>query len=132
MRKIIVFAFICLLLSGCMRQEKGVHIYNNSEADSQLAENILTEDQRLVNVATIIHQKKLVSGVTVKTFSRFHKKKIEEELQQKLEEAYPDFEVTVSADNKIVNKTKKIIQNTDQEQLDDQLNKIVSLLKEET
>ena len=132
MRKIIVFTFICLLLSGCIRQEEGVHIYNDSEADSQQAEKILAEDQRLVSATAIIHQKKLVSGMTVRTFSRFHKKKIEKELKQQLERAYPDFEVTVSADNKIVHKTTEIIQNTDKEQLDEQLKKIVSLLKEET
>lgn len=131
MRKVMFVLLISILLSGCTRLEKGIHVYNDSTADSQPAENVFIEDKRLVSVATIIHENKLVAGVTVKTFSRFHKKKIEEELKKQLEEVYPDFEVTVSADNKIVHKTAKIIQNNDKEQLDDQLKKIVSLLKEE-
>lgn len=132
MRKIIIFTFMCLLLIGCARLEEGVHIYNDSEADSEEAEKIFMEDKRLVSAGVIIHQKKLVSGVTVKTFSRFQKNKIEKELKEKLERVYPDFEVTVSADNKIVHKTAEIIQNTNKEQLEEQLEKIISLLKEET
>lgn len=132
MRKIIIFTVICLLLIGCARLEEGVHIYNDSDSNSEPAEKILTEDQRLVSAGIIMHKGKLVSGVKVKTFSRFKKKKIEKELKGKLEEAYPNLEVTVSADNKIVHKTAEIIQNTDKEQLDNQLDKIVSLLKEDT
>lgn len=132
MRKIIILLFTCLLVVGCVRLEKGVHIYHISDEDSESAERIFSEDERLVSASAIIHEGKLVSGVTVKTFSRFHKKNIEKELKEKLEEAYPDYEVTVSADNKIVHKTAKIIQNKEEQKLDEQLTKIVSLLKEET
>lgn len=115
-----------------MRLENGNHIYNDSTVESLPAEKVFEADERLVSTATIIHHNELVSGVTVKTFSRFHKEKIEDELKKKLEEVYPEFEITVSADNKIVHQTVKIIQDKDKKELDEQLKKIVSLLKEET
>lgn len=123
---------ISVVLSGCARLGEGIHIYNDSNADSAPAENVFKEDDRLVSMTVILHDQQFVSGVTVKTFSRFHKKKIEKELKEKLEKAYPDFDVTVSADNKIVHKTTEIIQNKDKAQLEEQLEKIISLLKEET
>lgn len=121
-----------LVLVGCSRLSEGVHFHNHSTTDSTQAEKIFEEDDRLVSVNAIFYEDDLVSGVSVKTFSRFHKNKIEKELKKKLEEAYPDLHITVSADNKIVHKTSKIIQHKEQEQLGEKLEKIVSLLKEET
>lgn len=132
MRRLVICIFICSVLTGCMRLENGNHIYNDSTVESLPAEKVFEADERLVSTATIIHHNELVSGVTVKTFSRFHKEKIEDELKKKLEEVYPEFEITVSADNKIVHQTVKIIQDKDKKELDEQLKKIVSLLKEET
>lgn len=132
MKRLVICIFISIVLTGCMRLENGNHIYNDSQSDHLAAEKIFATDDRLVSTATIIHDDKLLSGVTVKTFSRLHKQKIEDELTKKLEEAYPEHEITVSADNKIVHETVKIVQNKDKEQLDEQLKRIVSLLKEET
>lgn len=132
MRKIGLCLLISMMLVGCTQLEKGIHIHNDTEEDHQLAESIFAADDRLARVAVIIHEDKLVAGLAVHTFSRFHKEKIEAELKKKLEEAYPDLAVTVSADNKIVHKTAEIIQNTNKENLEEQLDKIVSLLKEET
>lgn len=132
MRRFMICIVICSALTGCMRLENGTHIYNDSTVDSAAAEKIFEADERLVSTATIIYQNELVSGVTVKTFSRFRKDKIEEELKKKLEKEYPELDITVSADNKIVHNTVKIIQDKDKTGLDKQLKEIVSLLKEET
>ncbi len=131
-RNVLLYVFILIVLSGCARLGEGVHIYNHSTADSKLAERIFEEDERLVSTNAIFHNDDLVAGMTVKTFSRFHKEKIEKELKKKLEESYPNLTVTVSADNKVVHKTSQIIQDKEEEQLDEKLKKIVSLLKEET
>lgn len=131
-RNILLSILILVVLTGCSRLGEGVHIYNQSSEDSLLAEEIFEEDPRLVSVNAILHQENLVAGVRVKTFSRFHKKKIEEELQKKLEKSYPDLTVTLSADNKVVHKTSKLIQNKEEAQLGEKVEKIISLLKEET
>lgn len=131
-RNVLLFLVIFVVLTGCARLGEGVHIYNHSEAESSPAEKVFQEDERLVSANAIFDEENLVAGVTVKTFSRFHKKKIENELTKKLEESYPDLTVTVSADNKIVHKTSSIIQNKEEEQLGKELEKLVSLLKEET
>lgn len=110
----------------------GIHIYNESPANSNKAEEIFAEDDRLVSTNAIFHENEILTGVTVKTFSRFNKEKIEKELKKKLEEAYPDYDITVSADNKIVHKTSKLIQDKDDKKIGKELKKLVSLLKEET
>lgn len=117
---------------GCNRLENGVHIYNNSTATSEQAEEIFSRDDRLVSSNAIFNDNKIISGVTVKTFSRFRKEKIEKDLKKKLKEAYPEFEIVVSADNKIVHMTSKLIQDKDDKNLGKELKAIVSLLKEET
>lgn len=125
--------FILLFtIAGCSQFEDGVHIYNDSSTESEKAEKIFENDDRLVSANVIFYDKKIVSGVTVKTFSRFHKKKIEKDLKKKLESAYPEYEITVSADNKIVHMTAKLIQNKDNNHVEKELKKIISLLKEET
>lgn len=131
-RNVLLGLFVIVILTGCARLPDGVHIYNHSTADPHLAEKIFEEDERLVSTNAIFYQEELVSAVTVKTFSRFHKEKIENELKKELEEVYPDLKVTVSADNKVVHKTTKIIQNKNEDQLGESLKKVVSLLKEET
>ncbi|WP_155767534.1 hypothetical protein [Sporosarcina ureilytica] len=96
------------------------------------AEEVFAKEDRLVSTNIIFHDEEMISGVTVKTFSRFHKEKIEKELKKKLKEAYPEFDIIVSADNKIVHKTSKLIQDKDDKNLGKELKKLVSLLKEET
>lgn len=132
LKRLVICIFILILLTGCMPLKTGIHIYNDSTEDQISAEKILEADERLVSTATIIHQKELISGIRVKTFSRYHKKKIEEELKAKLEEVYPEYEITVSADSKIMSETVKVIQNKDNEKIDEQLKRILSLSKEET
>ena len=47
---------------------------------------VFEDDDRLISAIAIFHEKEILSGVTVKTFSRFNKAKIEKELTKKLEE----------------------------------------------
>lgn len=126
------YIVLILLLSGCVRPESGIHIQNDAGADLKKAEEIFVEDERLKSVVAVFHGEDLVSGVTVKTFSRFHKEKIEKELKKKLESHYPEAKITVSADNKIIQETAKLLNEKDKEKLNKKLKKIKSLLEEET
>ena len=96
------------------------------------AEEVFLNDDRLVSAVAVFNEKNIVSGVTVKTFSRFNKKKIEKDIKKSLEEDYPEFDVTVSADGKIIQETKKLLKQEDKEKLAKKIKKVKSLLEEET
>lgn len=89
-------------------------------------------DKRVTSAATILHENDVIAGISLETFSRFKKEKIEKELQKKLEKLYPDMDVTVSADGKIWMETNKLIDSEDKSEMDKTIKKLKSLLKEET
>lgn len=132
MRKGLFLVMTSFLLLGCHPLEKGVHIDNLSTSESAPAEQLFAEDDRLVRSAIVFHDQQLVSTVTVDTFSRFHKRKVEKELQKSLEKAYPEHDITVSADYKAMYMLSKIIEQPEKENIEEELNEIVKLLKEET
>ncbi|WP_210469588.1 hypothetical protein [Sporosarcina sp. 6E9] len=123
---------LLLVLAGCVQIEKGVHIQNDTNEDVEKAEKVFEDDDRLISAIAIFHDKEILSGVTVKTFSRFHKTKIEKELTKKLGKLYEDFEVTVSADSKIIQETKKLMDSADNDKLPKKIEELKSLLEEET
>ena len=131
-RSISFYVVLILLLSGCVRPESGVQIQNDTNVDVMKAEEVFLNDDRLVSAVAVFHEKDIVSGVTVKTFSRFHKKKIEKELKKSLEEDYPEFDVTISADGKIIQETRKLLKQEDTEKLAKKIKKVKTLLEEET
>ena len=125
---LVVFAVV--LLSGC--SGNGFRIDNNSSEDHAKAEEVLTNDKRLTSAVTVFHENDLLTGVTLKTFSRFKKEKIEKELKKKLESIYPGLDVTVSADSKIWMETNKLIDLEDKKDQGKKIEKLKSLIKEET
>jgi hypothetical protein len=131
-RKLTYSLLLLLVLAGCVQIEKGVHIQNNTNEDTKKAEKVFEDDDRLVSAIAIFHEKEILSGVTVKTFSRFHKAKIEKELTKKLEKHYKDFEVTVSADSKIIQETKKLMDIEDKDKLPKKIKELKTLSEEET
>src|SRR5699024_9351301 len=100
MRKKLYLVCMTILLVACHPLDTGVHVENYTNEDIAKAERLFEADDRLVRSAIVFHQDRLISAVTVKTFSRFKKRKIEKALQEELEEKYPDYDVTVSADYK--------------------------------
>lgn len=127
----IITAFV-LLLSGCNTVENKVLINNTSTISEIEVEEIFLNDPRLTNVVAVINDKELLAGVTVKTFSRFKKTKIEKELKEKIEKLHSELNVIVSADLKIIMETKKMMEETDEKKLSKSIKKLKSLIKEET
>lgn len=129
-RKRGLMIFMLVLLYGC--SENGIKIHNDSSGDVAKAEEVFSADKRLTSAVTVFHDEDLITGVSLKTFSRFKKEKIEKELKEKLEEMYPELDVTVSADRKIWMETNKLIEADNKEAMDEKIDKLKSLLKEET
>ncbi|KXH79797.1 YhcN/YlaJ family sporulation lipoprotein [Sporosarcina sp. HYO08] len=127
-RKVLLLLLMLVLLSGCSNH--GIRIHNDS-ADASKAEEILKKDQRLTSAVILFHEKDLLVGIDVDTFSRFHKKKIEKEIKKKLEKSYPDLTVTVSADRKMTIVLDKLIRKNEKD-MGKKIDQLKSLLKEET
>ena len=119
-----------VLLSGC--SENGFRMDNHSDEDAAKVEKVLKGDDRLASAVTVFHEDDVIAGVTLKTFSRFKKEKIEKELKGKLEKLYPDLDVTVSADAKIWMETKKLIDLESEKKKGGKIKELKSLIKEET
>ena len=129
-RKLSLMVFAVILLSGCTGS--GFRIDNNSSEDHAKAEEVLINDKRLTSAVTVFHENDLLTGVTLKTFSRFKKEKIEKELKKKLEKSYPELDITVSADSKIWMETNKLIESDDKKDQGKKIKELKSLIKEET
>lgn len=129
-RKLGLMMVVLVMLAGC--SENGIRIHNDSSEDVRKAEELFMKDNHLTAVVTVFHANDLLTGVTLKTFSRFKKEKIEKSLKEKLEKLYPELDVTVSADSKIWLETNKLINSDHEKNLGERIDKLKLLLKEET
>jgi len=126
------FIILIMLLSGCVGNVSGVVIHNNTNKDTKKVEDVLASDNRLRSAVVVLHEKDLIMGVTVGTFSRFNKEKIEKGLKKKLEDEFPKFNVLVSADSKIIMETNKLTNGKDEKELSKEIKKLKLLSEEET
>ncbi|MBB4824453.1 HPt (histidine-containing phosphotransfer) domain-containing protein [Sporosarcina luteola] len=129
-RKPILILLLAVLLAGCSRDD--FRFQNDSDEAAAQTESIIRKDKRIKSAAVVLYEEKLLAGIRVETFSRYKKKKIASELKKKLEEQYPDMEVTVSADSKILYETNKLIDEGNKDKLGKEIDRLTSLLKEET
>lgn len=129
-RKLVIAIFLLVLLAGCTGN--GIRIFNATDEDSTRAEELFKKDKRLKSVSAMFHEEQLLTGVRVDTFSRFRKGKIEKELKKKLEKLYPDLDITVSADSKILYETTKLMNDSENKDVGKKIDDLKSLLKEET
>lgn len=123
---------ILLVLSGCTSAKNTIYIYNNADLDEKKGERLIENDDRIRNATMVFHEDYIFAGITVGTFSRWKKEKIEKELKKKLEKEYKEAEVLVSADHKFVMETNKLAQVTEDDELSKEIEKLKSLSEEET
>ena len=128
--RVVVLFLTLILLSGC--SWNGIRSYDGSKEESEKAEELFKNDKRVTAAATVLHEDDVITGVSLTTFSRFNKGKIEKELKKEMEKLYPEKDVTVSADSKIWMETNKLIDSDDKKGIGKKIEKLKSLLKEET
>lgn len=131
-RRFSFYLVLILLLSGCIRTENVVQVHNDTGADDEKIEEVIVTNSSLISAVAIFHDKDLVTALNLKTFSRFKKEKIEEEVKKDLEKQYPEYKVTVSADHKILRETTKLLHEEEGEKVAEKLKELKSLLEEET
>lgn len=131
-RKFGLLIIIVFLLLGCSNVKNDIRVQNNSSEDPVKIKELLTKDERIKSAAVLFHERELLTAVRMKTFSRFSKRKIGKELEKKLKEYYPELNVTVSVDNKILMEMNKLMDMKKQEKVSKKIKKLKSLIKEET
>ena len=128
--RVVVLFLTLILLSGC--SWNGIRSYDGFKEESEKAEELFKNDKRVTAAATVLHEDDVITGVSLTTFSRFKKGEIEKELKKEMEKLYPEKDVTVSADSKIWMETNKLIDSDDKKEIGKKIEKLKSLLKEET
>lgn len=132
-RKLGLMLSVIFMLTACgTMNEDSIQIYNDTDEDTEEVKKIFADDDRLRKVVVVFHDDEFVAGVTVGTFERFRKGKVEKELKKKVEKAYPDVDVLVSADYKVVIETGKMTKISDKQELEKKIKKIKSLSEEQT
>ncbi|PIC64346.1 hypothetical protein CSV79_06875 [Sporosarcina sp. P13] len=130
MKKLIYLLLVSLLLTGC--NEKGTHIENTTTHDTVPLEKTLDSNEHVKLAVALLHEEDLIVGIRVNTFSRFQKKKIAKKINKELKKEYPDLEVTVSADSKVLLETDKLIKKGDSKNYQKKIDDIKSIAKEQT
>lgn len=130
MKRINLLLIVLILLAGC--SELGTKVENNTDYQKEQLEKILKADDHVKLAVALIHEKEIIAGIRVNTFSRFQKKKIAAELKKKIEKAYPDLNVTVSADSKVLLETEKLMDKKEKDQYGKKIKEIKSIVKEQT
>jgi hypothetical protein len=99
-------------------------------------EKIITKEE-ISDVKALNTDKELLVAIKVENFNRFRLKNIEKSVKSDIEKIYPDYKVLVSSDKKMFWELEKIEQrlqqnNTNRKNLKKDLNKLKSLMKEQT
>lgn len=131
-RKIGLFLTLLFLLTGCTSPEQKIQFKNAEDRDVEKAEKIFRDEKRIEGAVAVFSEKDLLVGMQVEPFARFRKTKIEQEIHKKLEKAYPENKVTVSADLKIYREAKKLIDDKSEKKISKKIKDLKKLSKEET
>lgn len=133
LKRKLAIAAACLLLAGCGAGNGEIRVSGGKPDESLKVEEVLKEkDDRITSAVAVFVQEDLLVVVEVRPLSRFSKAKIEEELTKKMEKAFPDQTVTLSADRKIYWETDKLDELEEEDKLHKKVETIKSLSKEET
>lgn len=98
---------------------------------------VIVMKEGISDVKAVNTDKDLLVGIKVDNFDRFQLKKIKKDVQSDIDKMYPNHQVTVSTDQKMYWELDKLEQrlkkdNTTMKNLKKDINKIKSLMKEQT
>ncbi|UFU00850.1 YhcN/YlaJ family sporulation lipoprotein [Radiobacillus kanasensis] len=151
MKHLLAIALLSLTLVGCNQQEdnriqsQGTNIdfTKVTNKDAPVSQSIATqakktilENEEVTAVRGINTSEKVLLAFKVKQFDSFRETKLEDELKNKLEKAFPEKKIFVSSDEKIfieLDQLEKEIQNKDmnEDELKKDFKTIQDLLNDE-
>lgn len=133
MKKKWLVALLLLLLAGCNEQE---HIRSYSKTSNEQLQNqvaqIMKENDAVESANIIALENELFVAMQLKPFSKWKKQKIETQWQQKLEKQFEENAVLISADFKLYWESSKLLNESNQQKVLEELHRLKKLSKEET
>jgi len=101
------------------------------------AKNILSQHDNITTVKAVSSKKNLVLAFEIDHLKRFNLEKIRKKVQKQMDEEFPDLDVIVSTDKKIILELDRLEEkirsdSISKKELNNELEKVVKLDKEQT
>ena len=134
MRKILLAVCCCVVLIGCGDTEEKLSTFyatHDNEKASKI-EEILGQEKDIEHANIIFIEDKILVAMQVKPWLRYKKKKIEKKVEEDLTKEFPSSDLIVSTDFKLHWESQKLIDKNNKEKLNDEVDQLKKLSKEET
>lgn len=134
MRKILLAVCCCVMLVGCGDTEEKLSTFyatHDNEKASKI-EEILGQEKDIEHANIIFIEDKILVAMQVKPWLRYKKKKIEKKVEEDLTKEFPSSDLIVSTDFKLHWESQKLIDKNNKEKLNDEVDQLKKLSKEET
>jgi len=134
LRKILLAVCCCVVLVGCGDTEEKLSTFyatHDNEKASKI-EEILGQEKDIEHANIIFIEDKILVAMQVKPWLRYKKKKIEKKVEEDLTKEFPSSDLIVSTDFKLHWESQKLIDKNSKEKLNDEVDQLKKLSKEET
>jgi hypothetical protein len=131
LKKFVFPIFLSVFLFGC-NDEKTLEVNSMNGQEVEEVTTIMKNEDDIYSGRAILVEDQLLVAIQAKPWLDYKKTKIEKNLKKKLEESFPEYDITVSSDFKLYWEAQKLITEEDSEKVKKQLNKLKKLKKEET
>ena len=133
LKKLVFSLFVPILLFGCSNEQTiEVAEVSMDEKNRYDIEEMVKSTDEVYSSTVILIDNELLIAIQVKPWIGFKEQKVEKRLQKKIEEKYPDLNVVVSSDYKLLWESQKLIDEQDTKKITDEVKKLKKLAKEET
>ena len=134
MRKILLAVCCCVVLAGCGDTKEKLSTFYATYDDEKASkiEAILQQEKDIEHANIIFIEDKILVAMQVKPWLRYKKKKIEKKVEEDLTKEFPSSDLIVSTDFKLHWESQKLIDKNNKEKLNDEVDKLKKLSKEET
>ena len=134
MRKILLAVCCCVVLAGCGDTKEKLSTFYATYDDEKAnkIEEILQQEKDIEHANIIFIEDKILVAMQVKPWLRYKKKKIEKKVEEDLKKEFPTADLILSSDFKLHWESTKLIDENDKEKLNDEVDQLKKLSKEET
>lgn len=124
----------CAVLAGCGDSKEKLSTFYATYDDEKASqiEDVLQQEKDIEHANIIFIEDKILVAMQVKPWLRYKKQKIEKKVEEDLKRKIPDADLIVSTDFKLHWESEKLIEENDKEKLNDEIDQLKKLAKEET
>lgn len=133
-KKLSMVLFLIIFLSGCTG-DPTLNFFHakNDGSEVETLKTVLIKEEKTSEAIGVFFDHQLVVAVQVRPLSKFGKEKVEKRITRKLKKEFPNHEVFVSSDLKIMWELKDLVKDQPSDKtLKNKLKDIQALAKEET